>query len=66
MGSEMFIRDRFKSGDPSERAEDIVVATTNYNDSKVLADVSKDLGEPMVGINIDTLTEEEKLAKRGW
>jgi len=56
----------FKSGDPAERAEAIVVATTNYNDPKVLADVSKDLGEPMVGINIDTLTEEEKLAKRGW
>ena len=56
----------FKSGDPAERAEAIVVATTNFNDPKVLADVSKDLGEPMVGINIDTLTEEEKLAKRGW
>ncbi|MDC3065047.1 pyridoxal 5'-phosphate synthase lyase subunit PdxS, partial [Acidimicrobiaceae bacterium] len=56
----------FKSGDPTERAEAIVVATTNFNDPKVLADVSKDLGEPMVGINIDTLTEEEKLAKRGW
>ena len=56
----------FKSGDPAERAEAIVVATTNYNDPKVLADVSKDLGEPMVGINIDTLTEDEKLAKRGW
>ena len=56
----------FKSGDPAERAEAIVVATTNYNDPKVLADFSKDLGEPMVGINIDTLTEEEKLAKRGW
>jgi pyridoxal 5'-phosphate synthase pdxS subunit len=56
----------FKSGDPAERAEAIVVATTNYNDPKVLAEVSKDLGEPMVGINIDTLTEEEKLAKRGW
>ena len=55
----------FKSGDPAERAEAIVVATTNYNDPKVLADVSKDLGEPMVGINIDTLTEEEKFAKRG-
>ena len=56
----------FKSGDPAERAEAIVVATTNYNDPKILADVSKDLGEPMVGINIDSLTEDEKLAKRGW
>ena len=53
----------FKSGDPSERAEAIVIATTNYNDPKVLSEVSKDLGEPMVGINIDTLSEEEKLAK---
>ena len=56
----------FKSGDPAERAEAIVIATTNYNDPKVLSEVSKDLGEPMVGINIDTLSEEEKLAKRGW
>ena len=56
----------FKSGDPAERAEAIVIATTNFNDPKVLAEISKDLGEPMVGINIDTLSEEEKLAKRGW
>ena len=56
----------FKSGDPAERAEAIVIATTNFNDPKVLSEVSKDLGEPMVGINIDTLSEEEKLAKRGW
>ena len=56
----------FKSGDPAERAEAIVIATTNYSDPKVLSEVSKDLGEPMVGINIDTLSEEEKLAKRGW
>ena len=40
--------------------------TTNFNNPKELSDVSKNLGEPMVGINIDTLTEEEKLAKRGW
>ena len=56
----------FKSGDPAERAEAIVIATTNFSDPKVLSEVSKDLGEPMVGINIDTLSEEEKLAKRGW
>ena len=56
----------FKSGDPAERAEAIVIATTNFNDPKILSEVSKDLGEPMVGINIDTLSEEEKLAKRGW
>ncbi len=56
----------FKSGDPAERAEAIVIATTNFNDPKVLTDVSKNLGEPMVGINIDTLSDSEKLAKRGW
>jgi pyridoxal 5'-phosphate synthase pdxS subunit len=56
----------FKSGDPSARAEAIVLATTNFNNPTVLVEVSKNLGEPMVGINIDTLTEEEKLAKRGW
>ena len=56
----------FKSGDPAERAEAIVVATTNYNDPKVLGDVLKDLGGARVGINSDTRTEEEKLAKRGW
>ena len=56
----------FKSGDPKERAEAIVIATTNYNDPEKLIEVSKNLGEPMVGINIDELDEAEKLAKRGW
>ena len=56
----------FKSGDPKERAEAIVIATTNYNDPQKLIEVSKNLGEPMVGINIDDLDEAEKLAKRGW
>ena len=56
----------FKSGDPAARAEAIVLATTNFNNPSVLVEVSKNLGEPMVGINIDKLTEEEKLAKRGW
>jgi len=56
----------FKSGDPKERAEAIVIATTNYNDPDKLIEVSKNLGEPMVGINIDDLDEAEKLAKRGW
>ena len=56
----------FKSGDPKERAEAIVIATTNYNDTEKLIEVSKNLGEPMVGINIDDLDEAEKLAKRGW
>ncbi len=56
----------FKSGDPKERAEAIVIATTNYNDPEKLIEVSKNLGEPMVGIKIDDLDEAEKLAKRGW
>jgi len=56
----------FKSGDPKERAEAIVIATTNYKDPGKLIEVSKNLGEPMVGINIDDLDEAEKLAKRGW
>jgi len=56
----------FKSGDPARRARAIVRAVTHYNDPEILAEVSEDLGEPMVGINIDTLPEEERMAKRGW
>jgi len=56
----------FKSGDPRKRAKAIVRAVTHYNDPHILAEVSEDLGEPMVGINLDFLPEEEKLAKRGW
>jgi len=43
-----------------------VRAVAHYNDPEVLAEVSEDLGEPMVGINLDQLKEEERLAKRGW
>jgi len=39
---------------------------THYNDPSVLAEVSEDLGEAMVGINLDTLQENDKFAKRGW
>ena len=56
----------FKSGDPKQRAEAIDIATTNYDNPEKIIEVSKDLGEPMVGINIDDLEESEKLAKRGW
>lgn len=56
----------FKSGDPSKRAKAIVQAVTHYNDAKVLAEVSENLGEAMVGINLDDLQENEKFAKRGW
>ncbi|CAJ0634603.1 21082_t:CDS:2 [Entrophospora sp. SA101] len=56
----------FKSGDPAKRAKAIVQAVTYYNDPKVLANVSEDLGEPMVGINIETIPTHQLLAKRGW
>lgn len=56
----------FKSGDPRRRAKAIVRAVTHYKDPDILAEVSEDLGEAMVGINLDFLPEEEKLAKRGW
>lgn len=56
----------FKSGDPAKRARAIVLATAHYNDPKILAEVSEDLGEPMVGINVHDLREDQKLAPRGW
>jgi pyridoxal 5'-phosphate synthase pdxS subunit len=56
----------FKSGNPLKRATAIVKATTFYQDPHVLAEVSRDLGEPMVGRSASSLTENEELAKRGW
>ncbi len=56
----------FKSGDPAKRANAIVQAVAHYDDPKILAEISKDLGEPMVGINVRSLPEEEQLATRGW
>ena len=56
----------FKSGNPARRAHAIVQAVTHFNDPQILAEVSTDLGEPMVGINLDTLSEAEKMAHRGW
>lgn len=56
----------FKSGDPLARAKAIVKATTHYQDPEILAEVSRNLGEPMVGINLDTLPEKELMARRGW
>lgn len=56
----------FKSGDPVKRAAAIVKAVTNYNNPKILAEISEDLGEAMVGINVYSLNEDEKMAKRGW
>lgn len=56
----------FKSGDPAKRAKAIVEATTHYNDPDVLARVSRGLGEAMVGINVTTMPEGDKIAHRGW
>ncbi len=56
----------FKSGDPARRARAIVEATTHFNNPEILARVSENLGEPMVGISVSSLPEEEQLAVRGW
>ena len=56
----------FKSDNPAKRAKAIVQAVTHYNDPQILAEVSEDLGAPMVGINMDTLADTEKMAVRGW
>ncbi len=56
----------FKSGDPARRAKAIVEAVTHFNDPKILAEVSRDLGEPMVGINVTSMPTEQRIATRGW
>jgi pyridoxal 5'-phosphate synthase pdxS subunit len=56
----------FKSGNPAVRAAAIVKATTHYNDAKILAEVSRNLGEPMVGRQISSIPEGELIATRGW
>jgi pyridoxal 5'-phosphate synthase pdxS subunit len=56
----------FKSGDPAKRAAAIVKATTHYQDANILAEVSRNLGEPMVGRQVTDIPEEELLAGRGW
>ncbi|KAB8299969.1 hypothetical protein EYC80_000211 [Monilinia laxa] len=56
----------FKSGDAAKRARAIVQATTHFNDAKVLAEVSEDLGEAMVGLNCGTMDPKEKMQGRGW
>jgi pyridoxal 5'-phosphate synthase pdxS subunit len=56
----------FKSGDPASRGRAIVEATTHYNEPDILARISENLGEPMVGISASTLPPEEQLAVRGW
>ncbi|HML22574.1 MAG TPA: pyridoxal 5'-phosphate synthase lyase subunit PdxS [Aggregatilinea sp.] len=54
----------FKSGDPARRAKAIVEAVTHFNDPKIIAEVSRDLGEPMVGISVGP--DQVILGKRGW
>lgn len=56
----------FKSGNAATRAKAIVQAVTHFRDSKILAEVSTDLGEAMVGLTVGKLSEGERLAKRGW
>merc|ERR1712029_569960 len=56
----------FKSGDAAKRAKAIVQAVTHYNDAKVLAEVSVDLGEAVVGLNCGTMDAKDKMQGRGW
>ena len=56
----------FKSGNPAQRAAACVKATTFFNDAKVLADVSRGLGDAMVGINVADIPVPHRLAERGW
>ena len=56
----------FKSGDPAQRAEAIVKATTHFEDPYILAQVSRNLGEPMIGRQISSIPEAELIADRGW
>jgi pyridoxal 5'-phosphate synthase pdxS subunit len=56
----------FKSGDPAKRARAIVEATTHFEDRDIIAKVSRDLGEPMVGINISDIPNAERMQERGW
>jgi len=56
----------FKSKDPAARAKAIVAATTHYNDPQILAEVSKNLGEAMPGLEIQTIAPEQKMQDRGW
>ncbi len=56
----------FKSGDPAKRGAAIVKAVTHYENPEILAEVSRNLGEPMVGRNVTDLEDNERLADRGW
>jgi pyridoxal 5'-phosphate synthase pdxS subunit len=56
----------FKSGDPARRARAIVEATTHFREPEIIAKVSRNLGQPMVGRSVASMPEEEHLAVRGW
>lgn len=56
----------FKSGNPAKRAAAIVKAVTHFENPEILAEVSRNLGEPMVGRNVSDLADNEHLADRGW
>jgi pyridoxal 5'-phosphate synthase pdxS subunit len=56
----------FKSEDPARRAKAIVMATTHFRDAKILADVSRGLGEPMRGRDVASMPAAERIATRGW
>lgn len=56
----------FKSKDPAARAKAIVAATTHYNDPSILAEVSRDLGEAMPGLEIANIAPAERMQDRGW
>jgi pyridoxal 5'-phosphate synthase pdxS subunit len=56
----------FKSGDPLKRARAIVEATTHYNEPEIIAQVSRGLGEAMVGIEISKIPADQLMAERGW
>jgi pyridoxal 5'-phosphate synthase pdxS subunit len=56
----------FKSGDPAKRAAAIVKAVTHFRDAKIIAEVSRDLGEPMVGRQVSDIPKEALIATRGW
>jgi pyridoxal 5'-phosphate synthase pdxS subunit len=56
----------FKSGDPAKRAEAIVKAVTHYDDPYILAEVSRNLGDPMIGRQVSAIPEAELIADRGW
>ena len=56
----------FKSGDPKRRARAMVDACTHFDNPAMLAEISNDIGEPMVGINLNFVPKEEMLANRGW